>query len=625
MKRSFGLLIILLMLSFYPTLTFPQETREPMRIRVTAVPVDVIVTDKDGRPVLDLTKEDFEIYEDGKRQVIENFELILFDGTSAPETRLTSPEGVPGSDVDSESKLSDPTRQRTFLIMFGRGRNTEFNAADRVIEFIGKRLQPTDQVAVLAYNRATPFTTNHQAIVSVLRRYKSANEEIDGILSLQGHYFRPKTPADKMSDGVQARIDAVFALESLTTKTVLPSKIPPGADVSEDAENMLEAAERMENRVRIRDELLQRAGLGEGFNPDSMPEIRSPFLETGGALSPDFPPDMIGEYLRYTLRTGWDVSNIYSALEYLRYMPGEKHLLFFSREGLFLPTREKEEIIGRFACDSRVRIHSIHTGGSVSAPLIDFDMAADWRHLYSDRRVARNIEKRREGQTFAQRSMVNLSQISGGKGFLMTDPLEALEEVDKMTRSVYLLAYRPEEDKAIGEFRRIDVKVKHKNMRVYHRQGYFINRKTALPDMEKNRGYARIISAAGFGQEVQDFAMELDVSNVTEEKKFTSLKAVISMYFGKEMVEHNNGLYQVELPFTSFFLDRQQKLIHQSWDTIELNLSESSLQRLIKNGLAFQHHFQVPGKLQGGWIKVVIYDPRGDRISSIIREVRSSK
>ncbi len=60
------------------------------RTGINFVPVDVIVTDRDGNPVQDLTAEDFVITEDGKPQPIEAFKLVEFDSGLVP-----GPDGPP--------------------------------------------------------------------------------------------------------------------------------------------------------------------------------------------------------------------------------------------------------------------------------------------------------------------------------------------------------------------------------------------------------------------------------------------------------------------------------------------------------------------------------------------------
>ncbi len=92
-------IVILIFLGFFSGFhgqqTLPQK--EEYEVEVRLVLVDVIVT-KDGKFVTDLTQEDFEIYEDGKRVTINSFELISFEEglieipTERPEK---APPGIP--------------------------------------------------------------------------------------------------------------------------------------------------------------------------------------------------------------------------------------------------------------------------------------------------------------------------------------------------------------------------------------------------------------------------------------------------------------------------------------------------------------------------------------------------
>ena len=47
-----------------------QETQETLRVSVTFVQIDALVTDSKGRQVTDLTQDDFEVLRDGKPQRI---------------------------------------------------------------------------------------------------------------------------------------------------------------------------------------------------------------------------------------------------------------------------------------------------------------------------------------------------------------------------------------------------------------------------------------------------------------------------------------------------------------------------------------------------------------------------
>ena len=70
----------------------PAQQRPPVfRAGVNAVRVDVIVTDKAGNPVADLTAADFEVLEDGKPQDIDLFKLVNSDGNVGPGAEPARP------------------------------------------------------------------------------------------------------------------------------------------------------------------------------------------------------------------------------------------------------------------------------------------------------------------------------------------------------------------------------------------------------------------------------------------------------------------------------------------------------------------------------------------------------
>jgi len=59
--------------------TPPPSADQPavtFRVEVNYVEVDAVVTDAQGMPIANLTKNDFEIYEDGKKQDVATFSLV---------------------------------------------------------------------------------------------------------------------------------------------------------------------------------------------------------------------------------------------------------------------------------------------------------------------------------------------------------------------------------------------------------------------------------------------------------------------------------------------------------------------------------------------------------------------
>src|SRR5262252_5123674 len=63
----------------------PPPPTPTFRAGVNYVQVDVIVTDKNGNTVNDLKQEDFQVYEQGTLQKVDNFRIIDLDGGLIPK------------------------------------------------------------------------------------------------------------------------------------------------------------------------------------------------------------------------------------------------------------------------------------------------------------------------------------------------------------------------------------------------------------------------------------------------------------------------------------------------------------------------------------------------------------
>src|SRR5688500_7238812 len=86
-------------------------------IEVNVVNVDVLVTDRDGRPVNDLRREDFEVLEDGKRIEITNFQVVK-PATAESASRPAPSTGEPGP-AQAESSVAEPSaEERLHLIVY---------------------------------------------------------------------------------------------------------------------------------------------------------------------------------------------------------------------------------------------------------------------------------------------------------------------------------------------------------------------------------------------------------------------------------------------------------------------------------------------------------------------------
>src|SRR5215207_5514949 len=101
MKKEVLLAFLLTISLLAPTAAQQPPQRQPTKqdvitIETNLVQIDVVVTDKNGRQVIDLKPEDFEVSEDGKKRVVTHFSYIATGKPAAepgaqPEPKVEGP------------------------------------------------------------------------------------------------------------------------------------------------------------------------------------------------------------------------------------------------------------------------------------------------------------------------------------------------------------------------------------------------------------------------------------------------------------------------------------------------------------------------------------------------------
>src|SRR5689334_24513820 len=87
MRKRVTLALLLSVCTLLPVMgqQKPADDKDDVvKITTNLVQVDAVVT-KDGKPVTNLTADDFEIFEDGKRQTITSFAYISNVSNTAPQ------------------------------------------------------------------------------------------------------------------------------------------------------------------------------------------------------------------------------------------------------------------------------------------------------------------------------------------------------------------------------------------------------------------------------------------------------------------------------------------------------------------------------------------------------------
>jgi Ca-activated chloride channel family protein len=183
--------------------TVPAEKEEVIKVDTQLVEVPVVITDKAGRPVLNLKQANFAVYEDGKAQ-----EILDFSTTTAP------------FEVALLLDTSGSTRADLQLIQ---------RAAQNFIA----SLRPGDKVAIIAYNQVkresgvpaaveiiTNLTSSRTTLSEALQRVSTSNgtpyydslvEIADKVFGRQPEeQFRGRRALVALTDGVDSTSLADF-------------------------------------------------------------------------------------------------------------------------------------------------------------------------------------------------------------------------------------------------------------------------------------------------------------------------------------------------------------------------------------------------------------------------------
>ncbi len=153
----------------------PQDpTQKPQtptfRTRIDSVSVDVTVTDRQGRPVTDLTPADFEIREAGKVQTIDTFKLVAadVDENATPLREITS--------FADQAREAADDRNRVFIIFlddYHVRQSNSMRVREQLARFVSN-LGPRDLVAILyplTPVAAATFSRNHAGTANAIMNF----------------------------------------------------------------------------------------------------------------------------------------------------------------------------------------------------------------------------------------------------------------------------------------------------------------------------------------------------------------------------------------------------------------------------------------------------------------------
>jgi VWFA-related protein len=533
----------------------PRLQQTPIfRAGAVLVPIDLRVLDRSGQPVTDLKADDLEVFEDGVPQEIKHFSTQSL-GADAGEAADRPARRQPLSTAIA------PQSRRVFLIVMGRGRLQEpSKGVDALLRFVKERLLPRDQVAVLAYDRATAFTTDHAQIAEIIERFRAQHESIEQDLrqrftGLAAVYGNKDLPAF-----LRTKIDTLFrATGGSDTREVPPALVPHEARIEDDSR------------------------------------------------------DAFDDFVSTNRQTMQDVGNLYTGIEYLRQIEGEKHLIFVTEQGINLPRLEDDRSLAAVASDARVAIDPIQTGGVAEPPLpLPGPNAAATTAPPAPNAAAR--------ESLAMMTLRTIADLTGGQASMHAYADAAIDRINTSTRFSYLVGYSPSNSSWDGRYRRIRVTVRRPDVQVFYRHGYYGREQVPPTDRQQFVASSRMNAAVGYRRDIRDIRIAGAARAAKDAGTTPAIDVTLSIDASRVTFQNMQNQLVSTLDVGLVCLDARQRVVGQLVEELKLRFDDAEHRQALKDGIAYTARVTPTGRAQT--VKVVVYDYAADLLGTTVVVVK---
>jgi len=567
MKKRVTLTLLLSFCTLLPTLAQTPQTNDKddvVKITTNLVQVDAVVT-KDGKPVANLTADDFEIYEDGRKQAITSFAYISNVSRSNVQSKA---EAAPKPDkvtTDAPPPLEPVQRdvaRRTIAIVvddLGTSAESMNQIKNRLRKFIAEELQPNDLVAVIRTG----------SDVGALQQFTNDKRVLNRAVDLLRWNV-----CSRMGVTVTAAVESVgenscyYDSRLRTMKTlrfILDSmgRLPGRKSMIFMTDNMPVVLEESNSRTDI------------GIVTDSSEKIRT------GPTKPDahaFDIVQVGQSVR----------------DYGSWLRRITETAIRSSVVIYAVDTQGLQLNGITAADA-VYERIPQTAPRITALVLD---------------RSRTLLMNREGSE-------RLAKQTGG--FLVRNSNDfGLDRIVEDQSGYYLLGYRPTEETFNRQFHQIKAKVKRSGMTIRTRFGFY-----GVSEQEANRGRLSAQDATTLALispfAAQDLEVEVNSFFANGHTNGSIIRSFIYLNPANLSFVPNNGRYETALEMRGVVFGDNGTVVEKVKHDIVLSLGENEYQHAMRDGLpdAVRLRFDMPAKKPGSYqVRIAVRDRRSVKIGS---------
>jgi VWFA-related protein len=553
---------------------------EIVRITTELIQVDAVVADKNDQIVGDLKLEDFELYENGKRQDIKFMEFVSVDSGRRTEGSLAtgSIAAIPGGEVARDLSAKDVRRVLAFVvddvtIPF----EDMVRVRDLLSDFVENKMEEGDLVAFVrtvgGKGLLEQFTTDKQilrrAIASLTPRaippYLAFTGPEGGRIS---SVPTPAADAAALAGGGTEAVELGMEFEGPTEGA---NQVPRAVLAVSVSNQLVDGMRQIPGRKSL---ILLSGGLP--LND----------LSQSGAIVGDL-TQLFWQLIDNATRSGvvintMDVRGLTArgAVARFRDTPAKSAL------GMTATTRG---------------------GGSVSIAGGDADPSS---------LRGPNPSLLGDDQPTAQLGLHALANATGGVSVLNRNDLgPGLEKVLSRSRGYYRLAYTPSE-KFDNKFRKLEIKVRRGGLKVYTAGGYYARQQAAGGPRTKEE---QVMAAARspLAKRELDVAAYLQYKFMPENNQAQLDVNVLLNTDKLNFKQSPNGKHQASFDVVGFVFDQLGRSRGGFSQTVNADLSPESYQRAKRAGISYTASTQLPpGYYQ---VRLVVREAETGNIGSVNR------
>ncbi|MFQ5663656.1 MAG: VWA domain-containing protein [Terriglobia bacterium] len=395
-----------------------------LRVTTRLVLVDVVVTDKKKQPVTDLTLKDFSLQENGKPQRIAFFALEQPARRAPEQEEGIEPPPLPPHVYTNRPEYRIPPGRVILVLLDALNTSVRDQAAARA--------------QLLRYLAGQLQPGRRTAILALTNR----------LLLLQDFTADPRLLLAAL-EKYKPQKSAPRARAEKIDRVIDPIYLSPSPEILANIERFQaeQVASAMDTRVRITLAALQRIARATAGYPG-----RKSLVWVSSAFPITFAPGRIGNFPR----------------SYADAMRRTTNMLADARIALYVV--DARGLVGTLIGDASNPLRN---------PVGNVRTRAELHEALA--RYSTQIEA-------PQQAMNHLAADTGGRAFYNRNDIDkavALSVEDGST--YYALAYYPENKDWDGKFRRIQVKVARRGLRVRHRRGYYATDPTPPKEEAKTR------------------------------------------------------------------------------------------------------------------------------------------